>query len=272
MQRFGHDQLSTYGLLREIDKKTLTNTIYQLVDQGMLNRSGVERPVLQLNDASWDVMRGNREVFLIAPKAEPIKKSRADQPSWEGVDRELFDKLRALRRGIAEERSVPPYVIFSDATLRDMARLRPTSLASFARVHGVGAKKTADLGTTFIECVAAACAKHDLTTDNVSNAPPPVKPPTSKKGPSTSARAAFQLFTDGASLEEVCETTGRARSTAMKYLIEYIDHQRPTSIENWVDAETYKRVAKLTRQLARASCGRFVTTWMGKWITTRFAW
>jgi len=160
-----HDQLSTYGLLEDIDKKSLTNLVYQLVDQGLLERSGDEMPVLRLNAASWEVMRGQCTVRLREPKSTAVKRTRFDTESWEGVDRGLFEHLRALRREIADERGVPPFVIFSDASLRDMARTRPGSRETFVQVHGVGERKLQDLGPSFLEQTKAYCGTHGLSLD-----------------------------------------------------------------------------------------------------------
>src|ERR1043165_1344218 len=106
--------------MQGIDRKSVTNMIYQLIDEGLLERTGEERPVLKLTAGSWEVMRGQRTVRLVRPKAK-VGKTRFDEQSWEGVDHGLFEALRALRRELAEERRVPAYVLFSDATLRDMA-------------------------------------------------------------------------------------------------------------------------------------------------------
>ena len=80
-------------------------------------------------------------------------RSRADVESWEDVDRSLFERLRAVRLATARERGVPPYVIFHDATLREMARLRPTSLAALLEVKGVGARKADDIGELFLSAI-----------------------------------------------------------------------------------------------------------------------
>ena len=81
------------------------------------------------------------------------KRARIEAESWEGVDRDLFERLRALRLEIARARNVPPYVIFHDTTLREMARSRPTSVDALRHVYGVGERKAAELGTRFIEVI-----------------------------------------------------------------------------------------------------------------------
>jgi ATP-dependent DNA helicase RecQ len=164
VRRWRHAELSTYGLLRGTGRKPLTNMLYQLLDDGLLERTTDERPVLRLNDASWAVLRGQRTVRLLQPKAE-VAKTRFDEASWEGVDRGLFESLRALRRQIADERHVPAYVVFGDGTLRDMARVRPGSPTSLLNVRGVGERKLADLGQRFLEHIAAYCGAHGLSLD-----------------------------------------------------------------------------------------------------------
>jgi len=164
VRRWRHEQLSTYGLLKDTDRKTLTNILYQLIDDGVLERTDDERPVLRLNAASREVLRGTRAVRLRQPKLK-VKKTRFDETSWEGVDGGLFEALRALRRQLADERDVPAYVLFSDATLRDMARLRPGSPAAFLNVRGVGERKLADLGERFLEEITSYCRAKGLSQD-----------------------------------------------------------------------------------------------------------
>jgi ATP-dependent DNA helicase RecQ len=146
-----HDQLSTYGLLRDLQRAGVTAMVHQLIDQRLLERSASDRPVLRLNAASWEVLRGQRSVQLVQPKAKKPLLPPRPAASWDGVDHALFDHLRDLRRALAAARGVPPYIIFNDATLRDLARRRPTSLDTFAAVYGIGERKLHDLGPTFVE-------------------------------------------------------------------------------------------------------------------------
>jgi len=155
VRRWGHDQLSTYGLLKEAARKNVVNAIYQLIDAGVLARTPGDRPVLQLNPASWEVMRGKRTVQLVEPKKPKVKKTSLEQASWEGVDEELFESLRALRREIAAERAVPAYVILHDATLRELARSKPRSFAELRGVRGLGERKLAELGPRLLERIGS---------------------------------------------------------------------------------------------------------------------
>jgi len=164
VRRWRHEELSTYGLMKGTDRKTLTSVLYQLIDDGVLERTADERPVLRLNDASREVLRGQRTVRLLQPKIK-VRKTRFDEKSWQSVDTGLFETLRNLRREIANQRNVPAYVLFSDATLRDMARLRPSSPSALLGVRGVGERKLADFGERFIDEIKNYCHANRLPLD-----------------------------------------------------------------------------------------------------------
>jgi ATP-dependent DNA helicase RecQ len=156
VRRWGHEKLTTYSLMKGTDRKSVTNMIYQLLDEGLLERTGDDRPVLKLNDASWSVLRSQRTVQLLQPKTK-VRKSRFEEESWKNVDSDLFESLRSLRRELAAERGVPAYLLFSDATLRDMARAKPRSAAALLSIRGVGERKLADLGQRFLDHIATYC-------------------------------------------------------------------------------------------------------------------
>jgi len=161
ISRYKHDELSTYGLMKEHKEPVLRDWIYQLIGQGLLTQelvsgfSGQSFPVLLLNELSMEVLRKQRSVRLMQPverkKGEKAKKSKSDTSSWEGVDKDLFESFRALRRELATERRVPPYVIFSDATLRELAQKRPRTLVEMRQIHGVGDAKLRDFGEKFLQ-------------------------------------------------------------------------------------------------------------------------
>jgi len=153
VRRWGHEKLSTYGLLKDLPRKTVTNLVYQLIDAGLLERTPGDRPVLKLNAMSWEVMRGRRTVSLIQAKKGKATRTRIEETSWQDVDEALFEKLRNLRREIAAERSMPAYVILHDATLRELASVRPTTLEALRHIRGMGQRKLADFGARVIDCI-----------------------------------------------------------------------------------------------------------------------
>jgi ATP-dependent DNA helicase RecQ len=155
---YAHDRLSTYGLLSAQPKRVVRDWLEQLVAQGHLIKAG-EFNTLQVSESGWSVIRGEITPRLLAPApaaGKAARRSKAEAASWEGVDEELYETLRGLRSELASERGVPAYVIFGDASLRDMARLRPDSPDAFLVVHGVGAKKLEQYGERFLALIAGA--------------------------------------------------------------------------------------------------------------------
>jgi ATP-dependent DNA helicase RecQ len=165
IRQLGHQRLSTHGLMKETGAKPLTNMIYQLIDQGLLGRTEGDRPVLVLNEDSWEVLRAERKVRLLQPKTKPVKTARAAEVSWAGVDLGLFEHLRGVRRELAHARGMPAFVIFGDATLREMARLRPGSREALRRVRGVGDQKLRDFASRFLTEISAYCKDQGLDLD-----------------------------------------------------------------------------------------------------------
>jgi ATP-dependent DNA helicase RecQ len=168
VRRWRHEKLTTYALMKGTDRKSVTNMIYQLLDAGLLERTGDDRPILKLNDASWSVLRSQRTVQLLQPKTK-VRKSRFEEESWNNVDGDLFESLRSLRRELATERGVPAYLLFSDATLRDMARVKPASAAALLGIRGVGERKLADLGQRFLDHIASYCRANDIAQATTSS-------------------------------------------------------------------------------------------------------
>ncbi len=155
MRRWGHEKLSTYGLLKDLPRKTLTNLVYQLVDAGLLERTPGDRPALKLNAMSWEVMRGGRAVTLLQANESKTRRTRIEEASWRDVDEGLFESLRKLRREIAAERGVPPFVILHDATLRELASIKPVTMEAIRHIRGMGERKLADFGARLVECIKA---------------------------------------------------------------------------------------------------------------------
>jgi len=153
----GHDSLSTHGLMSHRTKNVVRDWTEQLVAQGCLERSE-EYKVLSVTKKGWLVLKGEETPLLLRPakKAAKVKKvSRIAKDSWEGVDGDLFDLLRQVRRGIADKKGVPAYLVFSDAALRDMARRKPKTKLEFLEVSGVGAKKMKQYSKVFLEAIKA---------------------------------------------------------------------------------------------------------------------
>ena len=249
IRKYSHDQLSTYGLLKEMSKKEVTALAYQLIDQGVLGRTPGDMPTVHLIAASKDVLRGQRQVALVRPKRVEKASAKGVAINWEGVDKVLFEHLRALRRSIADEQGVPPFVVFSDVTLRELARVRPVDARAFRRIKGVGEKKSADLGTRFIEAIKEYCDNHKLEMNRADEASTHIeydKPRSLKSNPAR--EEAFRLFAQGVGIGQVSAAIDRAASTTFSYLTEYIQHHKPASVSPWIASDLYERIAEAARK------------------------
>ncbi|MBI1321420.1 MAG: DNA helicase RecQ [Candidatus Hydrogenedens sp.] len=226
----GHDRLPCHGALRSHDKQAVRSWIEQLAGQGYIERVG-EYNVLQLTANGQALLRGDGDApRLLAPDEAPRKsRSRAaGGAGWEGVDHALFDTLRELRRTLAAERGIPPYMVFGDASLRDMARVRPLTPDAFHHVRGVGDRKAAEYGDVFLRAITTHCEQHPDAPVETTAAP-------IKRSPRNDRRSqTFQLFRESRSIEEVCEATGRAPSTVNMYLNEYLVEDVVTDPSPWI--------------------------------------
>jgi ATP-dependent DNA helicase RecQ len=139
---------------------------------------------------------------------------------------------------VANNRGLAPFIVFSDATLRDLARRRPSTLDGFQSAHGVGEKKVADYGIEFLRQIADYCQRNNVTM-NVAAA---VAERSSKV--SRTMLQAFEYFSQGMSLEQAGQALARAPSTTHGYLVEYIQREGICDPSNWLDAEMFRRVQK----------------------------
>jgi ATP-dependent DNA helicase RecQ len=156
----GHDALSTFGLLKEESVAAVRGYIEQLVADGCLAREGDPYPILRLTSTAASVLRGQADCTLYREVRPPAaQKRRRGASTVSGttlttdVDRGLFDVLRDVRLRLARERNVPPYVIFHDTTLREMAERRPKTIDDLYEIYGVGTKKAADFGDAFLDAI-----------------------------------------------------------------------------------------------------------------------
>jgi ATP-dependent DNA helicase RecQ len=152
-----HNELSTFGLLKDGSVSEVRGYVEQLIAQGFLRQTDDAFPVVALTSEGVELLRHaaaapdlalSRQRRVVRER-EP-RRSRVEAEAWEGVDRDLFEKLRAVRMQIARARGVPPYVVFHDTTLREMARLKPQTMEALRTVYGVGARKAEDLGEHFL--------------------------------------------------------------------------------------------------------------------------
>ncbi len=156
----GHNELSVFGLLSDASIDEVRGYIEQLIAEGFLTQSDGEYPILLMTAAGVALLKdaGAAPGLVLArqkkvEKGKLPRRSKTETESWTGVDKDLFEELRAMRLRVARERGVPPYVIFHDTTLRELARLKPADLDALRHIYGVGEKKVQDLGTEVLDVI-----------------------------------------------------------------------------------------------------------------------
>ncbi len=152
IQRFGHDRLSTYGIGGELSTSEWRSLFRQLIAQGFLDIDLGGHGALRLTEKSRPLLRGEQSLTLRRQRKQDKEKPKRSGKLLElrSCDQPLFESLRALRLQLAEQQGVPPYVIFHDTTLSEMARKRPAGLQEMAFISGVGESKLARYGQQFL--------------------------------------------------------------------------------------------------------------------------
>lgn len=155
----GHDRLSTYGIGASLAAEAWGSIIRQLIHRGYLEQDLANYSVLKLTPAARPLLRGEENLVLAKPRLRMAAPKKEKAPRRPGAatpaerDEGLFQELRALRKRLADDQQVPPYIIFSDATLAEMASLRPATPDELLRVNGVGERKLGRYGAPFLEAI-----------------------------------------------------------------------------------------------------------------------
>jgi len=156
IRQFGHTELSTYGIGKDLDARTWRSVFRQLVAAGLLEVDSDAYGGLRLTDGSRQVLKGQRKVMMRRESTRTRERDRSGQRTGLSVlpqDLALFNALRGLRAELAREQNVPAFVIFHDSTLRNIAEQRPTSIDALGRVGGIGGTKLSRYGERLVEIV-----------------------------------------------------------------------------------------------------------------------
>ena len=159
IQKFAHHNLSTYGIGKKYSKKQWFFLSRSFVQKGLLVQD-MQHGSLKLTEKAWDVLRGNQS---ISAKLEPEQETNPQPKAEHKYDSKLFEALRVLRKNIADQSRVPPYVIFPDKTLIEMATYFPHSEEVMMQLHGVGSVKFHKYADPFLQIIATYCQTNLLT-------------------------------------------------------------------------------------------------------------
>ena len=238
----GHDKLIAFGSLKGADARTVRDWIEQLVGQGYVSKYG-EYNLLRVTREGQELLAGEGVARLSEAVARKVAKptSRAAKSAAvEGpYNTALFEALRAARKAQAEEMGVPPFIVFSDVSLRDMARRMPANRQEFLQVQGVGQAKCDAFADTFLKVIEPFVGSRGESADSQPVAKPAKAPRNAVK---SAPSRAYELFEQGISLDDICEILQRKISTVEGYLADYIAEKNIGDWSPWVDASTAKQI------------------------------
>ncbi|ROI12693.1 DNA helicase RecQ [Epilithonimonas hominis] len=220
--------LPTYGIGINNDKNYWQNLIKQLIINDYLAESKDEFPVLKLTEESKLILFKNKKVELQKvkelAKAVTVNEIETQYPETElSHNSELFDKLRNIRREQAEKENVPPYVIFSDATLMELATYLPQTKEELNEISGFGTFKIEKYGELFLSVIVEFCEQNNLSS-LIFNKKPKTKrePKTVNKSPSGTFTTSYQMFKAGNSIEEIANIRNLAINTIQNHLVNFV--------------------------------------------------
>ncbi len=221
-----HKNLKTYGIGADVSKENWFDYFKDLISQGFLAQTEGQFPTIIFTEKSLDVLKGNQpvELFKVTEKEEKTKKSSLVSDVSHPYIKELFDELKTLRTTFARGENVPPYVIFSDATLIEMATYLPHNTTEMLKISGVGDLKMQKYGADFLENITDYCDIHNLKSRIDLKTPkrqPKTRTKRNEKGEDTYT-ISLKMFKSGASIEEIARKRELAVSTIETHLVRFI--------------------------------------------------
>ena len=240
VRRWGHTGLSTYGIGKEVGRAEWGAIGRELIRLGFLEQTTDKFPVIQLTSAGLDFLKHRKTVQLTKPIAAPAGGAR--QAGEIACDEGLFERLRALRKRLADERGVPPYIVFSDVALRQMARRYPESEVEFRSISGVGEKKLREFGEVFLAEIAAhlaASARQIFAEDSLLEA----QPSFARSRLNDTARETLQRFRSGRSVQEIALHRGLTSGTVLTHLATAIEAGEMVELDKLLTGEEQREIA-----------------------------
>ena len=234
----GHDKLSVYGIARDFSKDEITTISRQLIDGGLLAKADGEYPTLTVTAAGREFLRSRATLRLTRKVENRAQRKRSDDSSLD-YDRGLFELLRDVRRVIAEERGVPPYVVFGDASLVQMAYFLPQSRESFSRITGVGATKLEEFGEMFVEHIREYAEQHGLEEREQ---PQRRRASKSVRRPGSTYAKTLELFRQGLSIDEIASQRDLSPGTIIGHLERLAAHGERIDVRRQLEPERFDRI------------------------------
>jgi ATP-dependent DNA helicase RecQ len=242
--KFGHDQIPTHGVGRGRTKEDWMTVGRQLIQAGYLLQNQERFGAIQVTAQGRQVLSGKERVTLVS-------RSRVTSPRPEHLQAnpELFEELRALRKQVADERGVPPYVIFHDRTLQEMAGRLPASIDELLRLPGVGTAKARTFGTRFLDMVRRYALNHELAAPtSVDHQRIPARD-TRRGRPvaGSSMRETLEMFQSGKTVADIARDRGLALSTIESHLAQALEAGEEIDVDRLLPSDRLHVINEVLR-------------------------
>lgn len=250
----GLNMIKTYGAGKDISWKDWTHYITQLIDRGYLAIDFTQSNTLHRTKLSDDVLKGCEKVLLCEPQDLKVSKKELKANDLSDEESTLFDSLKELRKSIADNNNAQAFTIFSDASLKDMAKLKPGNSAAFLKVSGVGEHKNEKYGEAFIARICALVpeenrllAKHSL----VPKSPKTVASDYSMPKVAETHKATFELYRHGLTIKEIAHERKLKPATIQAHLFRLAFHGESIDVAQLISSSQIAAIQQLWSQLAQ---------------------
>jgi ATP-dependent DNA helicase RecQ len=263
VRKFGHQHLSTYNIGNEHARAEWGAIGRELVRLGLLFQNAEKFNIVELTDAGRAALKSRQKVTLTKPVAptEPAK-HRAGEIA---CDEALFEILRTLRKRLADERAVPPYIIFSDVSLRQMARFYPATDAEFSRISGVGGRKLQEFGAVFLREIAAHLQANprQMFADDAFVESAALLP--RRSGLTDTVRETLHFLRQGQAVSDIARVRGVTPGTIYSHLEQAMLAGEAIDVNALISAAAQREIAEAFKKHGFGSLGLVVETLGGKY-------
>jgi ATP-dependent DNA helicase RecQ len=238
IRKWGHELISTYGIGKEHSRPEWGAIGRELVRLGYVRQDAAKFNVLELTPQGRAVLKERKPIQLTKPMKVPERREHAIGEIT--CDEALFDRLRALRKRLADERAVPPYIVFSDVALRQMARNYPSNEREFTRISGVGERKLVEFGKIFLGEIASFLQTNPrqiFAEESFEPAPPP------KPRMNDTVRDTLRLFRAGQSVNDIASRRNLVTSTIYGHLATAIEAGERLDLAQFFSAAEQEQIA-----------------------------
>jgi len=250
-----HKNLKTYGIGADISKNNWFDYFKDLIAQGLLAQTEGQYPTIVLTEQSEAVLKGNVPVELFKVTIKEDKKAKASLVSKVSHPylKDLFDDLKRVRTAFARSENVPPYVVFSDATLVEFATYLPQTDTEMRKISGVGELKLEKYGADFLQEIKNYCRINKL--ESRIDLKSPKREPKSRTKRDASGQSTYDvsldMFNSGLSIEEIAESRGMAKSTIEMHLVRFIQ----SGEVNLEDLVLFSKIEPIRNAIVRLNAG-----------------